>query len=332
MITKRIYRKVRSLIQDTFTFPLRIKTLNASTPLDIKTYDGGNQCLHPSCLYFSEGWNGYKFWFVITPYKEMNEAIENPCIYGSNDGVNFTPCPNANPLDDIILPSECEYNSDPELVYNPNLNRIECWWRRVQTSKYPTESERNIEILYRSFTTDGINWSAKECMLKYTNSIDATRGLISPSIMYDNGTYDLWASSSRNENSTDRLLIHYSYKEGEEVKQVAEYKPKHSLSHICTLKESDKTIIVGFDVNQKGFPYMLYEIGKDNQLLCKGTILRQGFKNSWDGSRLYRPHIVKVESEYWLYYSAYQEKPSGNCHVGLLRFKNWIELSKCFLQ
>ena len=89
MTIKQFFFKVRHRLIRIKNTPICFKKLNANSPLDIKTYDGGNEGLHPSCLYFKEGWNGYKFWFVFTPYKGMNDAIENPCMYVSQDGENF---------------------------------------------------------------------------------------------------------------------------------------------------------------------------------------------------------------------------------------------------
>lgn len=162
MTIKQFFFKVRHRLIRIKNTPICFKKLNAKSPLNLETYDGGNEGLHPSCLYFKEGWNGYKFLFVFTPYKGMNDAIENPCMYVSQDGENFESLEGANPLDDIMLPKEQEYNSDPELVYNSDLNRIECWWRRVQRDKYPTDDGKNREIIYRRFTYDGRTWSEKE--------------------------------------------------------------------------------------------------------------------------------------------------------------------------
>ena len=331
MRTKNVCHGIITCFHNIFTQPLCVKRLNVKAPLDIKTYDGGNQCLHPSCLFFHDGWKGYKFWLVVTPYKEMNEAIENPCVYCSNDGERFYACENANPLDNISLAPEFEYNSDPEMVYNQDLNRIECWWRRVLTSKYPIEADRNCEILYCSYSYDGVNWSPKESILRYSNAIEATRGIISPSIIYENGVYDIWVTCSRTMDSSERTLVRYSYRDGECIQMVSEYKPKHSLSHICAIKENGEVCLVGFAVSQPGFPYVLYRLYSDDKLIFEGTILRRGKKNSWDGSRLYRPYILQVDEEYWLYYSAYQKNPSGNCHVGLLKFHSWKELLNCFI-
>ena len=73
-IAKVISKFVRK-IQRVKNAKICFRKLNAQEPLDLKTYDGGNEGLHPSCLYFSNGWNGYNFWFVFTPYKDMNDAI-----------------------------------------------------------------------------------------------------------------------------------------------------------------------------------------------------------------------------------------------------------------
>ena len=332
MIIKRLIRKVKNSVCDAVSLPLRVKVRNTKTPLDIKTYDGGNQCLHPSCLYFENGWNGFKFWLVVTPYKNMDESIENPCIYTSNDGEHFKSCQTANPLDNIELSSEYEYNSDPELVYNSDLDRIECWWRRVQTSKYPNKEERNVETLYRSFTADGTLWSTKEKMYVYHNPIDATRGAISPSIIYEDGVYNIWVSSIRTTDSKFRNIILIQCTNGGQAKEIDTYTLKHSLSHITVLKEEGITIIVGFDVNHKGFPYVLYTIDNNFNIKYEGVLLKKGQRSSWDSSRLYRPYILKVDNQYWLYYSAYQEKPYSSCHIGLLKFSDWNDLLRCFIQ
>lgn len=67
MTIKQFFFKVRHRLIRIKNTPICFKKLNARSPLDIKTYDGGNEGLHPSCLYFKEEWNGYKFWFVFTP-------------------------------------------------------------------------------------------------------------------------------------------------------------------------------------------------------------------------------------------------------------------------
>ena len=209
------FQKVIRKCNDIRCCNLCVRKVNAFYSLTLKTYDGGNEGLHPSCLYFKEGWNGYKFWFVFTPYKGMNDAIENPCVYVSQDGYHFTPpYHNINPLDDITLPKEQEYNSDPELVYNSDFNRIECWWRRVQRDKYPTDDGKNREIIYRRYTYDGRNWSEKEVMLDLKNPFDETRLCISPALIYEGGIYRMWCSSADDFEGKHRTINYYEWVDG----------------------------------------------------------------------------------------------------------------------
>lgn len=191
-LAQKVVRKINNILCCDFC----LQKVNALHPLTIKTYDGGNEGLHPACLYFSNGWNGYKFWFVFTPYKNMNDAIENPCVYGAQDGEHFEPLDDVNPLDNILLPKEQEYNSDPELVFNSDLNRIECWWRKVQRDEFPTDEGKNREIIYRRYTYDGKTWSDKEVMLNLKNPYNETRMCISPALIYENGIYHMWCSSA----------------------------------------------------------------------------------------------------------------------------------------
>lgn len=335
MTIKQFFFKVRHRLIRIKNTPICFKKLNAKSPLNIETYDGGNEGLHPSCLYFKEGWNGYKFWFVFTPYKGMNDAIENPCIYVSQDGENFESLEGANPLDDIMLPKEQEYNSDPELVYNSDLNRIECWWRRVQRDKYPTEDGKNREIIYRRFTYDGKFWSEKQEMLNLKNPFDETRMCISPAILYENGIYRMWCSSAEDFEGKYRTINYYEMIDGD----MMELKSKHALSkgilsHIDVVKDDGKYWLVGNDLSVGGFHLRLYSFVSPDEEDYKyeGILLSHGKRGCWDDRVIYRPSVVSVNQKLWLYYSAYGTNPNTSNHVGLIQVQNWEDLLKCFWQ
>lgn len=335
MTIKQFFFKVRHRLIRIKNTPICFKKLNAKSPLNIETYDGGNEGLHPSCLYFKEGWNGYKFWFVFTPYKGMNDAIENPCIYVSQDGENFESLEGANPLDDITLPKEQEYNSDPELVYNSDLNRIECWWRRVQRDKYPTEDGKNREIIYRRCTYDGRTWSDKEVMLDIKNPFDETRLCISPALIYEGGIYRMWCSSAEDFEGKYRTINYYEMIDG----SMMELKSKHVLSkgilsHIDVIKNDGKYWLVGNDLSVGGFHLRLYSFVSPDEEDYKyeGILLSHGKRGCWDDRVIYRPSVVSVNQKLWLYYSAYGTNPNTSNHVGLIQVQNWEDLLKCFWQ
>lgn len=335
MTIKQFFFKVRHRLIRIKNTPICFKKLNARSPLDIKTYDGGNEGLHPSCLYFKEEWNGYKFWFVFTPYKDMNDEIENPCMYVSQDGEKFAPLEGANPLDDITLPKEQEYNSDPELVYNSDLNRIECWWRRVQRDKYPTEDGKNREIIYRRCTYDGRTWSDKEVMLDIKNPFDETRLCISPALIYEDGIYRMWCSSAEDFEGKYRTINYYEMIDG----SMMELKSKHVLSkgilsHIDVIKNDVKYWLVGNDLSVGGFHLRLYSFVSPDEEDYKyeGILLSHGKWGCWDDRVIYRPSVVSVNQKLWLYYSAYGTNPNTSNHVGLIQVQNWEDLLKCFWQ
>ena len=335
MIIKQFFFKVRHRLIRIKNTPICFKKLNAKSPLNLETYDGGNEGLHPSCLYFKEGWNGYKFWFVFTPYKGMNDAIENPCMYVSQDGENFAPLEGANPLDDIILPKEQEYNSDPELVYNSDLNRIECWWRRVQRDKYPTDDGKNREIIYRRFTYDGRTWSEKEVMLNLKNPFDETRLCISPALIYEDGIYRMWCSSAEDFEGKYRTINYYEMIDG----GMMELKSKHHLkkgtiSHLDVIHENSKYWLIGNEVLIEGNPLKLYSFVSpvNDEYKYEGVVLTRGRRGQWDDRVTYRPSVVKVDNSLCLYYSAYGSNPITSNHVGLIRFKDWNDMLKCFVK
>lgn len=299
---------------------------NPKEPLNIPTYDGGGEGLHPKCCYFPEGWNGAKFWLVLTPYKGMNEAIENPCVYTSNNGLDFTPVLSACPLDDIGLSKDMEYNSDPHLVYNPDLNRLECWWRRVYTGAYPQKSKCYSELLYRSYTTDGKVWSSKEQVFEYKNNVDATRGVICPVVHYENGKYIIWVSCSEDIHGSVRYIDCYEYSNNGSMYKINRVHLKDCTpSHFDVVKKDSLYYLCTQDIGEIGFPYKLFVMHSlwSNFESC-GVVFTPGARGSWDSGRLYRPSITIVDGEWWMYYSAYRGVES---HIGLIKFDAWSRLA-----
>lgn len=336
--------KIKNKIKRVLRASICIQKRNASIPLNIRTYDGGNECLHPSCLYFADGWpadsykkliGGGKFWLVVTPYKDMNDAIENPCIYRSDDGERFEPVEGANPLDDIKLDKAMEYNSDPELVFNPEHNRLECWWRRVQRNDYPTEEGKNREIIYRRYTTDGQHWSEREEMLNVKNPFPETRMAISPALLYEDGIYKMWVSSADDFEGRHRTINYYEMRDGEPMHLVCKHVLRHGIiSHLDVIHAEGRYWLIGNDVRTDGFPLKLYSFQSptDEEYRYEGVVLSKGKRGHWDDRVIYRPSVTRVGSDYWLYYSAYGSNPMTSNHVGLVRFHSWKELLRCFLQ
>lgn len=147
-----------------------------------------NQTVHPSVVQFDEDWNGYKYWMAFTPYPFADVTKENPSIVASHDGIAWeVPDGVTNPIVDyegeFIL-----YNSDTSLLYIPETDEMEMWYRQVQ---WIQDSDLLAEVIFRVKTTDGINWTSPEEMV-YFESKDIIQ-YISPSVIYEDNVYKMWA-------------------------------------------------------------------------------------------------------------------------------------------
>lgn len=123
--------KLKFRISNRFSFK------NSSQALFIHTYDGSGQAVHPCVIDFKneynmDEWGGYRYWMVATPYPNSNDSYENPSIYVSNDGENWV-LPNeiANPLDMAAGGLVTGFNNDPDMIYNPDEDKLWIYYRFV---------------------------------------------------------------------------------------------------------------------------------------------------------------------------------------------------------
>lgn len=80
--------------------------------LDIPTYDGSGQAVHPSLLVNS---GTPRFVLAFTPYADTDDRVENPSVVISDDGLSFQEeKPGLNPL---VPAPEKDHNDDPDLFY-----------------------------------------------------------------------------------------------------------------------------------------------------------------------------------------------------------------------
>ena len=184
-----------SSIAVNFTFQWFDLAKYNQAPLNIKTFDGSDSPYHPSVLYFEKGWNGYKYWMAQSPYspncKPYRDRNECPSIHVSNDGFIWTEI-TANPIDNLNEKEikELDYFSDPHLVFTGN--RIECWYRL--TKRYGNENNRSDVYLLRKTSQNGVDWSEREVLVSLKEDHENGLGnmVVSPSIIYKDGTYHMW--------------------------------------------------------------------------------------------------------------------------------------------
>lgn len=151
-----------------------------TAPFNVPTYtltptpDGTGSVIHPDVVLFDESWNGYRFWMAVTPYYLANDRLENPTVLGSHDGFTWhVPDGLTNPV--FPWPGEGTgdaswYNSDTDMVYDPDADELVMIWREVLPD--------HTELIYQSTSGDGVTWTPKHLLLSVGQAL-----CVSPSII-----------------------------------------------------------------------------------------------------------------------------------------------------
>ena len=146
------------------------------TQVSLTTYAGSpNAVVHPSLLFFDEGWNGWRYWMAYTPYNGADAQLENPCIAVSNDGETWvTPAGLTNPVE--ASPPGAGYNADPCLCMSADGRTMLMVWKINDATR---------QIVLRT-STDGVTWTARVVL------VDNPYEDVSPALLWDNGVYRMW--------------------------------------------------------------------------------------------------------------------------------------------
>lgn len=290
-----------------------------TNPLGIETYEDSYQAVHPSVLYFPDGWNGYQYWMAFTPYPFSEDDYENPSIAVSNDGIYWSiPDGLENPIDE---PTEDEiaagyHMSDTELVMVNGT--MECWYRYNMNG--------DTEQLMRKTSSDGINWSDREVVLDLT---DTSNFALSPSV-YEEGKYRLWfcgndsiiyyTESDTSEQGTwsDEVEVPLSYRDSGWVPW-----------HLDIMKDGEKYIIIlNTELDSEGHRYLLAGESSDGLSFSDIHLILSPGSEEWDNKELYRASVVKVGDIYRMYYSALSY--DGRWHIGLAQGSSLDSLSNIY--
>lgn len=285
------------------------QSINPTKYLNINTYDMGNQSCHPKVLYFDTPWNGWKYWMAYTPYPYGDADYENPSIAVSNDGINWSkPDGLINPL--VLQPelNYCHY-SDPHLVFNEDTNQMELWYRF-------TDNVNHIDKILRKTTSNGILWSAEKLCFTVTDKF-----ALSPSVIYENGTYKIWYINEYYECMYEESKDAYNWYNEKKVtlNLVDDLAPWHidviktNLGYemlICAAKPDEMTM------NNR---ILLWASSTDGTSFTNSKIILKpsAYKYAWDSKQIYRSSLIKIGNSYKLYYSAMDEGIMW--HIGLLQ-------------
>lgn len=280
-------------------------TNNAPKALKLESVYGDTQATHPKVLYFEKPWNGYSYWMTFTPYPEGDDSKENPHILASQNGIDWDePKGFRNPLDDTpdaYERSVC-YNSDSHLLYNEQSDELECWWRYV-------DDHEDIVVLFRRCSSDGINWTPKEEMVKRTRSKE---DYVSLAILFEDNVYKMWYVSGYQiqyrESTNGRDWSDYVTKE---VSLPDEALRVWHLDAIHT-KQGYEMVFCAFDhrlndARQKMSLYYTSSTDNENYRPAIEILRPLTGINTWDNCGLYRSSLVYNNEQYYLYYSGIKD-------------------------
>lgn len=152
--------------------------------LNLQTSEGTGQACHPDVAYIPEGFGigRWRYWMVCTPYAYANFYYENPEIFASHDGINWTvPDGVRNPL----IPSPkglWDYNSDPDMFFLSG----KLWLYYRETRHAPGSPETRI---YLTTSDDGAHWTSPVEVL-FARGDEAL--LMSPTVVHQGGAFRMW--------------------------------------------------------------------------------------------------------------------------------------------
>lgn len=282
-------------------------TSHSKYRLNIKSVYGDIEAYHPKVIYFKDKWHGYKYWMAYTPYPNGNDKKENPHIMVSNDMINWiSPSENVNPLDEPEEPILFKrYNSDAVIVYNDDLDILECYWRYV-------DDIENKAIMYKTTSTDGINWTPKK---EFMISNDRNKfDFLSPAIIYEDELYKIWYVDKNNTLKYTETTDGINFKEERIINIECDETIK--IWHL-DVEKTDK----GYEIIFVAYPdYSLYRYmdlyytkSTDNINYEKAIkILEPSInKEAWDSQGIYKSSLIYVDDIYYIFYSAHNETIKG---------------------
>lgn len=298
------------------------KSYNSKYQLNIITPYGDIEAYHPKVLNFKSKWNGYKYWMSYTPYPRGDASKENPCIVASNDLINWeTPKELVNPLDERIDDGvEEQYNSDSHIVYNPDNDELECYWRFV-------DDVNNKCIIYRMKSSDGEHWTEKE-ITAYSNN-RKRKDYISPAIIYEGKTYKMWYVDVNSKVRYATSIDGIKWTDEKEINITYEEKIKTWHLDVIKTEKGYEMLTVAFENWKKHNDmslYYTYSIDGWNWEQAK-TILEPTTKTGyWDNKGLYRSSFIFENGMYYVFYGGTSK--SYNHGIGLVYGKDIYNLIK----
>lgn len=148
--------------------------------LNIPTYEGSNQAVHPDILFFENRIEDNAFILVMTPYPFGNARHENPSILVSEDGVHFTE--SRAGLNPLAGPPRYGYNDDPDIMFNQKEKIYYLYY--LQTMQ---PDSQNVMLLT---SEDAVHWDRRRVIHYDLSKHDDF--IVSPSLVFLENKYHMF--------------------------------------------------------------------------------------------------------------------------------------------
>ena len=277
----------------------------------------GDWLVHPCVRYIPEGFQGHKWWMVVTPYPKYNNYYENPILYYGDENSNYPP--NKWHFVAVVQKShKTGYNADGNLYFDGN--KLWIFWKEKDTPNSVNSPTGNCVM---GVSYDGNSFSNPKMFLDNNDSID-TR-ITAPCVMVINDTIKCLTTaitdienrtSIRNHGNTQIAvwalsgsdLCNEVFKFQYDVKPVypadfdfwhADYFKYKGLYYCVVSNQAANKILLGKSIN--GIDYSFYE---------KPLLSTDGNLYTY----MYKPSAVVVNEEFYLFYPRKLLKTN---HVGI---------------
>lgn len=270
---------------------------NTASALTTPTYDASGQATHPDVIDFGSGntWNGYRYWMAMTPFPNGDTDFENPSILVSADGETWSD-PGTNP---VVAAPATGYNSDVDIFME--AGGITTMWM-----VYRELDGSNVETIYALSSTDGTTWSSSTAIVEN----GALREMLSPAVVYLDGTYRMWTVDATTTPHTLRLRTSSSPNSGWSAPSACvltlpdsdleiwhvDVNYRSDLGEYHMLVNSENTI------NDSGRLFFAWSTDGVNWTVTDGALLEPDLAG-WDATYLYRSSWVYTGSNYDLFYA-----------------------------
>lgn len=306
----------------------------AKRALMLHDFSGYNQPYHPSVLYLKEGFGGYKYWMVQTPFPlgglPYRDRWECPCIYWSKDGIVWESDERINPIDDLNADEilNGDYFSDPHLVYRKDTRTLECWYRITHMNKN-IEGEENQYPTYvvKKTSKDGLQWDKRKLLIDLQDNNSLDNMVRSPSMIWDinNKIYRMWYVDTL-PNLSNRNIIYAESKDGIIWNQKMKINMDKYIDpwHIDVNYFDEKYHLINYTgTGNKGINY--YESNDGINFKFVKELLKPSMLNinSFYRCGLYRSCSVKAHDGVRVYFSA---NDGLKTYIGILRGDNFESL------